>query len=57
MGQWLTVCQIELKCWVFALLKYSKVELGGDFEILDPFNITSVPPRGDIMIKRRGNYV
>ncbi|OQD74254.1 hypothetical protein PENDEC_c011G02709 [Penicillium decumbens] len=48
---------MELKCWVFALLKYSKVELGGDFEILDPFNITSVPPRGDIMIKRRGNYV
>jgi hypothetical protein len=35
------------------LLKYSKVELGGGtYEILDPFNITSVPPRGDIMIER-----
>lgn len=55
---WLTECQTELKCWIFALLKYSKVELdSGKYEILDPFNITSVPPRGDIMIERWKSYV
>ncbi|KAJ5191780.1 uncharacterized protein N7498_010765 [Penicillium cinerascens] len=49
---------MELKCWIFALLKYSKVDLdGGKYEILDPFNITSVPPRGDILIERWESHV
>ncbi|KAJ5665021.1 uncharacterized protein N7477_007469 [Penicillium maclennaniae] len=57
LGRWAcpgrVLAVMELKCWIFALLKHAKVELDGcKYEILDPFNITSVPPQGDILVEK-----
>lgn len=42
----------EIKCWILALVKASRFELeDGRFEVVDPYNITSVPPRGRLLVE------
>lgn len=46
------VTTAEIKCWILALVKASRFELeGGRYEVVDPYNITSVPPRGRLLVQ------
>ncbi|OJJ61434.1 hypothetical protein ASPSYDRAFT_87978 [Aspergillus sydowii CBS 593.65] len=50
-GRFLAVA--ELKMWLLALCQVSSFELEhGKYEVVDPMNITSVPPRGRIMARQ-----
>lgn len=43
----------EIKSWVLALSRRGRFKLDGDrYEIIDPYNITSVPPIGRFRIER-----
>lgn len=45
---------VEIKIWVLALLRSAVFELqGGEFKVVDAYNITAVPPLGRLFIKRR----
>lgn len=42
----------EIKCWILALVKAARFELeDGKYEVVDPYNITSVPPRGRLLVQ------
>lgn len=44
--------KIEIKSWILALVRYGRFKLEGDkYEIVDPYNITSVPPAGRLRIE------
>lgn len=48
----------EIKCWILALVKASRFELeGGRYEVVDPYNITSVPPRGRLLVQGHPDQV
>ncbi|KAM5436428.1 hypothetical protein MferCBS31731_005919 [Microsporum ferrugineum] len=43
---------MEIKSWVLALLKHSRIELeGGKFEVINWYNIASVPPQGRLLLE------
>lgn len=58
MGRGLTCDNAEIKCWILALVKASRFELeDGRYEVVDPYNITSVPPRGRLLVQGHADEV
>ncbi|KAJ5701120.1 cytochrome P450 [Penicillium malachiteum] len=42
---------LEIKSWILALVRTGGFELEGNkYEVIDPYNITSVPPKGRLRI-------
>ncbi|KAJ5020332.1 hypothetical protein J3E73DRAFT_376969, partial [Bipolaris maydis] len=45
---------IEMKCWTIALVHFMRLKMDQNrFQIVDPYNITSVPPKGLIQFSTR----
>lgn len=43
----------EIKSWILALVKHSKFTLkDGTYKVVDPCNITGVPPLGKLLLER-----
>ena len=43
---------VEIKMMIWAIIDRTTPKLDGDYRIVDPLNITSVPPEGRIVLEK-----